>query len=845
METGQRELIAPSEVDRIQINARCFLRSTDGCIVVCVHGQPVLSYDADDTAACRLAMVQLAEAGIANQKQIARGFGVQRVTVYRQIEKYRAGGVSALVPSKRGPKGPRTTGGRKDQVIINRKRAGESNYQIAERLGTSEASIRLALKRLGYVAGQATQCSLPGVALAPGEEPTTNGASVETDEVATPSSTSGQVARVQGSLAEAPIDDSCSGSDHEVVVVSVPAEVEDEETQDTVQGTLHTVAEVSTAPKVDTATRGREATSTVVAAQDVEVPTTRTVDAEPSNRAGDRLFARMGLLFDAAPLFGNAQGVPEAGALLAMPVLVSHGVFADALEVFQPIGPAFYGLRNVVLTLVTCFMLGINRPENLKRTSPSSLGRVLGLDRAPEMKTLRRKIQKLANQKSSLGFARLQMKRHLNRIPGDLLWIYIDGHVSVYSGKRKLKKHHVTRLRLSMPSVLDYWVNDANGDPLFVFTGRARTGMVAVLRELIEEMRNAGENRKLTLVFDREGWSPALFASMSQMEGIRFVSYRKAARGRRLPRLPVGSFNKHEMVLDGQRSEYKLADKNVHILYGSRNKRKRLTLRQVTRLTETGKQTHVVTNDWESSAPELAHRMFSRWGQENFFKYMGHNRDFDALTTYLMEDADPNRMVANPARSKQRKELERQRAELAKLTAAYGSQALDNEEVIRPTMRGFKIANGALGQKIRGLREQVEATEARIAKIPAKVPLSEVAQGKPAKAHQETRRLMHVFRMAAHRAESGLRELFRPVFPRWRHESREMVRSFLSTPGDLEVARDELRVTLQAQASPHRTRVLEYLCKELNTLNTKFPGSNLVLRFGVRGASDVTGSEGG
>ncbi len=32
---------------------------------------------------------------------------------------------------------------------------------------------------------------------------------------------------------------------------------------------------------------------------------------------------------------------------------------------------------------------------------------------------------------------------------------------------------------------------------------------------------------------------------------------------------------------------------------------------------------------------------------------MGQNRDFDALITYLMEGADPDRMVANPERKKE------------------------------------------------------------------------------------------------------------------------------------------------------------------------------------------------
>ncbi len=767
MSTRQAELIElPKDNGRIAINERCFLRQTDGCIVVFLRGQPIFCYDTDDVAARRLAIVQLAESKVASQEDIARSFGVKRLTVYRQIEKYRAGGVQALVPRKRGPKGPRVTGGRRDKVIVKRKESGESNYRIAERLGVSESSIRQALKRMGYEEKAPVQVELPGVSAV----------------------TAGQSAEARGE--------------------ALSADAEDD-----------------------------RAVSVLAASRDVEVPAVHTFDADPTDRAMDRFLARLGLLDDAAPLFRTAQGVEGAGVLLALPVLVSHGVFADAAQLFSDLGAAFYGLRNVVLTLLICILRGINRPENLKRHAPSSLGQVLGLDRAPEMKTLRGKIRSLASQRRSLFFARAQMKRHLSRLSDDLLWVYVDGHVSVYSGQRKVKKHHVTRLRLSMPSVLDYWVNDANGDPLLVFSGRVRKGMVPVLRETLAELRGAGERRVITLVFDREGWSPALFAELDKMEGVRFVTYRKASRGKKLPRLAARVFEERNMDVDGQEVKYELADRTVRIDYGPRKKRRRLELRQVTRRTETGKQTHVVTNDRETAALELAHRMFSRWGQENFLKYMGQNRDFDGLVTYLMEDADPERRVPNPERVELRKEIKRQRGELEKLVAAYGSRALDNEESSRPTMRGFKIANGELGQQIRRQRARLKQLELQLKQIPAKVPLFETLQGQqPKQVHVETRRLMHVFRMSAHRAESGLRELFRTVYPRWRHESRELVRTFLNSAGDLEVSDGELRVTIQAQASPHRTQVLAHLCSELNTLAVKFPGSDLVLRFGVHGA---------
>ena len=119
-------------------------------------------------------------------------------------------------------------------------------------------------------------------------------------------------------------------------------------------------------------------------------------DTAPSDRGGDRLLARLGLLEDAPPLFGSTAAVPRAGVLLALPVLVSSGIFAGAQKIYGSLGPAFYGLRTSLLTLLLMALWRIKRPEGLKEYSPQDLGRVLGLDRAPEVKTLRRKLSRLA-----------------------------------------------------------------------------------------------------------------------------------------------------------------------------------------------------------------------------------------------------------------------------------------------------------------------------------------------------------------------------------------------------------------------------------------------------------------
>jgi len=399
----------------------------------------------------------------------------------------------------------------------------------------------------------------------------------------------------------------------------------------------------------------------------------------------------------------------------------------------------------------------------------------------------------------------------------------------------------VTRLRMSLPSILDYWLNDDRGDPLLVVTAVRKKGMKTLLPKLIGDLRKQGEKRPLTVVFDREGWSPEMFAELDEMEGVTFLTYRKAQANKGLPRLPLKAFKSFKEQSHGQLVSYDLADNGIYIPYGPRNALKRLWLRQVTRLTEDGHQTHIVTNDRSTGTFELADRMFHRWGQENFFKYMHEEMELDGLYTYAMEDGDTERLVPNPKRKALAKKIKKLEAKRAKLVKTYGERAMSNEERKRRTMRGFKIANGDLAKQIQEVSDKLDALEERHALLPAKVPVKETLKGeKMQQCRIETRRLIHCFRIAAYRAESALRELVRPHYRRWRQDGRTIIQSMMQSKGDIEVAEGELYVVIEPQSAPHRTKALAALCDELNSLDAKFPGTELLMRFSVREADVVS-----
>jgi hypothetical protein len=58
----------------------------------------------------------------------------------------------------------------------------------------------------------------------------------------------------------------------------------------------------------------------------------------------------------------------------------------------------------------------------------------------------------------------------------------------------------------------------------------------------------------------------------------------------------------------------------------------------------------VITSRCDLRDIEVAYRMFERWRQENFFKYMREEFLLDALVDYWIEPEDPTRSIPNPER---------------------------------------------------------------------------------------------------------------------------------------------------------------------------------------------------
>jgi hypothetical protein len=745
----------------VVINGRCTLRTEGEYRALFVAGLPFHHYSAGDAIAEAYAMVMLVDSGYATQKEVAHAFSCCERTVRRHLERYLNGGTIALATRCGWKAGRKRLPVKRRRIIQRLKADGLSNREIARRLGVTENAIR---KQVGRAESRA---NLPKQLLLLGDV----GERLPRDS---------------------PTEAHASGSDSNE---QPPPQ------------------HLGQAPLTATADSERTADSDAGAI---------SLDVDPSNRFWDRLLACLGLLDDAAPLFASGRAVAGAGVLCAVPLLVASGIFEVAAKIYGKIGPAFYGLRTTLLALLLMALWRIKRPEALKEHDPQLLGRVLGLDRAPEVKTIRRKLTRLAARHRAEEFGRELAQLRVEQRGHLMGFLYIDGHVRVYHGKRSIPKAYVARMRLSMPATTDYWVNDQAGDPLFVVTAAANAGVVKMLPEILAEVRKLTGDRRLTVVFDRGGWSPKLFKKLLELS-FDILTYRKG----KARRIATHRFVLRAARIEGRKVEYRLHDQAVRLLKGT------LRLRQVTRLADNGHQTAVITSRWDLSDVEVAHRIFERWRQENFFKYLRQEYLLDALVDYRVEPDEPTRSVPNPQRRALDKEIRSAREEVVRLEHLYGAAAADNPEGRRPTMRGFKIAHGKLGKQLRKARERLGELLQRRRAVAKRVEIREVSEDAVVKLATDRKHLTNIIKMVAYQAESDLLALLRPHYVRADDEGRTLLHELFSAAADIEATDSELRVTIAPLSSPHRTLAVRALCQTLSNTDTIFPGSLIRMRFAV------------
>jgi hypothetical protein len=217
--------------------------------------------------------------------------------------------------------------------------------------------------------------------------------------------------------------------------------------------------------------------------------------------------------------FESCRDVSFGGVLCALPALEQNGLFRHLDQCFTPLG-GYYTTLQVTTLMATMALCRIKTVEQLQYHAPGELGKVLGLDRVPEVRCLRMKLTALSADNAPERWAAKLSKEWLEKDPDLAGTLYVDGHVRLYHGKQtELPRRYVSRQRLCLRGTTDYWVHDCLGQPYFVIERPIDQGMLEAIENDIvprllkdvprqpthEELDADPQRCRFVMIFDREG----------------------------------------------------------------------------------------------------------------------------------------------------------------------------------------------------------------------------------------------------------------------------------------------------------------------------------------------------
>ncbi len=558
-------------------------------------------------------------------------------------------------------------------------------------------------------------------------------------------------------------------------------------------------------------------------------------------RVEERTFAAFGVCDGAPVRFESCLDVPKGGVLCALPALLANGLLEGAEQLLGAV-KGYYTTFHILLLLAFMALCRIKTVEKMRGHAPGELGKLLGLDRIPEVRCLRKKMDDL-----SVGDTAERWASHLSRHWMDMDTssagtLYIDGHVRVYhGGLTKPPRRYVSRERLCLRGTTDYWVNDAIGRPFFVVEKTVDAGLLKTLRTDIvprlltdipdqptEQELNANPQQcRFILVFDREGYSPAFFKEMWEEHRIGCMTYHKHPG----EDWPEERFAEQTVRMpNGETTTMELAEMGSRVGSG----KDAMWMREIRKLTESGHQTSVISTVYELPPTQLGARMFSRWCQENFFRYMMEHFAIDLLQEYGTEKLPDTERVVNPAwraldrsRNSVQNKLRYRQARFTEMTMHTESEDHAAKYEKWMTKKGKLLA-------------QIEQYESELNRL--KIKLKATPKHITWEALDEEdkffgllpgrKRLMDTVKMISYRAETAMAGLLKgPTVDM--AAARRLLQDLYVTEADI-LPRPEdnlLHVRVHNSSRPAANAALAQLFDELNAAEVCYPGTDMRMTY--------------
>ena len=406
---------------------------------------------------------------------------------------------------------------------------------------------------------------------------------------------------------------------------------------------------------------------------------------------------------------------------------------------------------------------------------------------------------------------------------------YYDPHVKRYSGMEKILKGWCSTIRGIAKIVnMDFIHLAPTGHPLYVEIADNFHSMADRFKKELKDFRTTlgYENKILTFIFDRGIFSFEVFETIITDKLIHIITWEKGYKKDKWDEKKVSGtfslFRKRNNSHDLLKYDFEYIDQEWEKKGGMRQLIIRATNPKGRRI-----EVSILTDDQARAAEEVIELMFSRWVQENDFKYEDKHFGINEITTYSVSSYNK---LKNLVEDKQTKRGEYKALESgAQIIKGKLKNALLKKHTIKNDKRRKELEEDI--EKLSDELDEIKARMSAVAKEGSKI--EELIENDYKYLNTQDKKYMDYIKIIARNIFYKVLEPFKKKYDNYR-DDHVIFRNLSQAHGLVSFAGEQVQVTIfpTAHYQPKVRKIIEEIFNQINNKRPLLPdGSGRVVNL--------------
>ena len=413
---------------------------------------------------------------------------------------------------------------------------------------------------------------------------------------------------------------------------------------------------------------------------------------------------------------------------------------------------------------------------------------------------------------------------------------YYDPHTKHYSGAKKIFKGWCSSIRFADKIMNMDFIHTSSGFPVYMFNTdnfhdlRERFFKVTIL---LRELLGFSKDKALTFIFDRGIFKLETFQNIMKSKYVTyFLTWEKGYKKNMWDEYKISGrfdmFKARNSAEDLKRYQFEYIDQ----LWERDDKIRQI----IVRATNPGGRTievSILTNDLERSAQEIIELMFSRWIQENDFKYLDKHFGINEITSYRADHYKKLEKVIEDKdiKSGEYKALEKRKR---KLRTRLGSLLVQGHKSVKTSAkRELKIKE--MSAELEQVEIEMENTQKEVSRLHAAIEEDFY------KLDTSQKLLMDSIKILARNMFYLMLEPFKKLYNNYR-DDHVLFRNITRSHGCIRIEGNVVEVVLFPTVlyQPKVYKIVETIIDEINATQPQMPdNSGLTIRFSIGGKKKI------